>query len=195
MSTSSPALAGLREAPGESPSSFFTLPLNSLDLPVLLCRLEQNDTICSLIQSVPCSRINQPQLTLSLNSTVSYTGSISGGGNRLLALYGWTTSPLVEYYVVETYGSYNPGSAGTHKGTVTSDGGVYDIYLVVRTNAPSIQGTKTFNQFLSVRQSKRTSGTITLSNHFAAWKKLGMVSDSLIAGYRLLLTGGERLRV
>jgi endo-1,4-beta-xylanase len=85
----------------------------------------------------------------------------------------------VEYYVIETYGTYNPGTGGTHKGTVTTDGGVYDIWEVVRTNAPSIQGTQTFNQYLSIRQSKRTSGTITLANHFNAWKSVGLVSQVL----------------
>lgn len=111
------------------------------------------------------------------NSTVTYSGSIDATGDSLIALYGWTTSPLVEYYVIETYGTYNPGSAGTHKGTVTSDGATYDIYEAVRSNAPSIQGTQTFNQYLSIRQSKRTSGTITFQNHITAWKKLGLVSD------------------
>lgn len=79
--------------------------------------------------------------------------------------------------MIETYGTYNPGSAGTHKGTVTSDGATYDIYEVVRTNAPSISGTQTFNQYLSIRQSKRTSGTITFQNHITAWKNVGLVSE------------------
>lgn len=129
--------------------------------------------------SVHLSYLPTPALTTDkfLHSTISYTGSLSASGDSLLALYGWTTSPLVEYYVIETYGTYNPGSAGTHKGTVTSDGGVYDIYEVVRTNAPSIQGTATFNQYLSIRQTKRTSGTITLATHFNAWKALGMVNS------------------
>jgi len=55
---------------------------------------------------------------LFLYSTINYSGSINAGGDSLIALYGWTTGPLVEYYVIETYGTYNPGSAGTHLGTV-----------------------------------------------------------------------------
>lgn len=123
--------------------------------------------------------------------TIGYTGSISASGDSLLALYGWTTSPLVEYYVIETYGTYNPGSAGTHKGTVVSDGATYDIYEVVRSNAPSIQGTATFNQYLSIRQSKRTSGTITFQNHITAWANVGLVgfpSLSFTAKMRTNLT-------
>ncbi|ROW12821.1 hypothetical protein VMCG_00828 [Cytospora schulzeri] len=120
--------------------------------------------------------------------TVTYSGSISASGDSLIALYGWTTSPLVEYYVIETYGTYNPGSAGTHKGTVSSDGATYDIYEVVRSNAPSIQGTQTFNQYLSIRQSKRTSGTITLQNHITAWKNLGMSLGTY--NYQIIATEG-----
>ncbi|KAL2889872.1 glycosyl hydrolase family 11 [Ceratocystis lukuohia] len=106
--------------------------------------------------------------------TINYSGTYAPNGNSYLAIYGWTTSPLIEYYIVENFGTYNPSSGATKVGSINAEGSVYDLYTSTRTNAPSIIGTATFQQYWAVRQSKRSSGKVNTSTFFNAWSNAGL---------------------
>ena len=108
---------------------------------------------------------------------VSFTGIFEPKGNAYLTLYGWTTSPLVEYYIVDNYGDHRPCSDNPEaefKGNFTQDGSEYQICTKIRKNKPSIQGTATFPQFWSIRNVKRSSGVIDSGAHFKAWGSAGL---------------------
>ena len=112
------------------------------------------------------------------NIAVEYDVDYQPDGNSYLCLYGWTREPLVEYYVVESWGSWRP-PGGLPIATIEVDGGTYEVYRTLRVNQPSIDGNTTFEQYWSVRTEKRTSGTVNAATHFAAWEALGMKMGKL----------------
>jgi endo-1,4-beta-xylanase len=131
-----------------------------------------------------------------LSRVIKYSGTYQPNGNSYLSVYGWTRSPLIEYYIVESYGSYNPSSAATAKGSVTCDGASYTILTTTRVNQPSIDGTATFQQFWSVRNPKKApggsiSGTVSTACHFAAWKNLGLNLGTQF-NYQIVATEGYK---
>lgn len=125
---------------------------------------------------------------LLLSRTITYEAEINAQGNYYLSLYGWTKNPLVEFYVVETFGSYDPSSAATSVGTADIDGSTYTLLQTTRTNQPSIEGTSTFQQYWAVRADHRTSGSIDFGAHIDAWKNAGFEMGDF--DYMILATEG-----
>ncbi len=122
--------------------------------------------------------------------TVSYSGWFTTSGMGLFGIYGWTTDPLIEYYICDAWGeATNPATSGKLMGTVVSDDDTYDVYQFKQVNQPSINGTATFMQYKSFRRTPRTSGTVTVQNHFDGWAKLGMKLGSM-HNYQILLSEG-----
>ena len=117
------------------------------------------------------------------NIVLTYDVEYSPRGNSYMCVYGWTRNPLMEYYIVEGWGSWRPpGNGAERKGTVTLNGNTYDIAKTMRYNQPSLDGTATFPQYWSIRQSSGSrdnttnymKGTIDVSKHFDAWSNAGL---------------------
>jgi endo-1,4-beta-xylanase len=109
------------------------------------------------------------------SNTVNFSSSLSAsGGTSLISLYGWSTNPLVEYYITENYVG-SPNTAGTYEGQVTSDGGTFNIYEHQQVNQPCITGNScTFEQYIAVRSAPTSSATVNMANVEAAWKAKGL---------------------
>lgn len=105
--------------------------------------------------------------------TIGYNVGYATGYNNI-SIYGWTTNPLVEYYICEL-GSLYTGNA-TYKGSVSSDGHTYSTWEHQQVNQPSIIGTATFEQYLDNWGGSSTGSnhTVTTSNHFNHWNNIGM---------------------
>ena len=140
----------------------------------------------------------------------NYTRSERGtGGNySYIGIYGWARNPdanntedkLVEYYIVDDWfgnqwqSDASPITTNTTGGSVlgsfTMDGAVYNVVKNIRTQKPSIDGTKTFVQYFSIRQTPRRSGTISITEHFKQWESMGLVLGKMYEAKFLVEAGG-----
>ena len=128
-----------------------------------------NNALFRIGKKWDCTKTWQQLGTISVKYNVDYQPN----GNSYMCVYGWTRSPLIEYYIVDSWGSWRP-PGGQSRGTINVDDGTYDIYVTDRINQPSIDGTSTFKQFWSVRTQKKTQGTISVDKHFSAWTSKNM---------------------
>jgi len=126
----------------------------------------------------------------------NYTRSERPDGDNYsyIGIYGWAragnNANLVEYYIVDDWWGNKHQSdntpvgigttSGSEVGTATIDGGTYKIIKNTRTNEPSIEGNKTFDQYFSVRQTTRKCGTISITEHFKAWENLNLKLGKLV---------------
>jgi hypothetical protein len=119
---------------------------------------------------------------------VSKTGT--AGCYSSIGLYGWTQNPCVEWYINEdSFKSLAKGNV-----TATIDGSTY--YLT--TNQTTGSGgndcesghTGPWTQIFSYRQTARQCGTITVSDHFAAWTAQGWSLGNLASVHINVEVGG-----
>jgi len=136
------------------------------------------------------------------------SGRGTAGDYSYIGIYGWARNPaaenaedkLIEYYIVEDWfgnrwqNDNTPITTSTTGGSVlgsfTVDGAVYNVIRNIRVQKPSIDGTKTFVQYFSIRQTPRQSGTISITEHFRQWESMGLRLGNMYEAKFLVEAGG-----
>jgi len=121
-----------------------------------------------------------------ISAEFSETKTEQDGGLTYIGIYGWTVSPLREFYILDDWGAEKPAgvaSDGTPRdevGTLVADGETYDVWKKTRVDKPAITGpSETFDQYFSIRRTARQCGTISVSEHFSKWEELGLQLGNL----------------
>ena len=129
-----------------------------------------------------------------------YTRSANGtgGGYSYIGIYGWSKNPMIEWYIVDDWfgngiiGPNNMGGGATKRGELTVDDETYFIYRATRPpGSGNIEGSNaSFPQFFSIRQTRRQSGTISITEHFKKWEALSMNLGSNMYECKFLVEAG-----
>jgi endo-1,4-beta-xylanase len=141
---------------------------------------------------------------LDFNTAKSYTayGAIvaqfvesktgTAGGFSSIGMYGWMHNPCVEWYINEdSFGTlFARGNA-----TATIDGASYSLTTTTTTgtggaNACEAGHTGGWTQMISTRKTARQCGTVTVSDHFAAWAAQGWTLGTISSVHINVEVGG-----
>jgi hypothetical protein len=129
-----------------------------------------------------------------IKADFSYKKTGSAGGYSYIGIYGWSTNPCVEWYIVDDRWGTMPFNAynATLKGTVQIDGADYKLFQnkTTGTGGSRCSGVSQWDQYWSIRQTARQCGTITISEHFRAWDTAGLKLGGLLEAKILVESGG-----
>jgi hypothetical protein len=112
-----------------------------------------------------------------IGADLRFTRQGNAGGFSFIGIYGWSTNPIVEYYIVEdSFGNGPVQPFGDQlRGNFTVDGAQYNLYSGNKQNQPNITGTNAnFTQVVSVRQNPRQCGHVSISEQFRQWQRIGV---------------------
>ncbi len=133
--------------------------------------------------------------TITAQFAVKKTGN-SGGNWSYVGMYGWSTNPCIEWYIIDDSFStmpINPGNCTNMSNSPLSvDGGSYTL---CKRNTTGTGGDRcgnpgSWNQYYSIRHDNRTCGEISVTKHFDAWKAAGNNLGNLLEVKVLLEVGG-----
>ncbi len=119
------------------------------------------------------------------------TKSATGVPWSSIGMYGWMHSPCIEWYINED----SFGGMGGSGATATIDGATYYLTTTTTTgtggaNACESGHTGGWTQIHSTRKTARQCGTITVSDHFAAWAAQGWSLGGLTSVHINVEVGG-----
>ena len=135
--------------------------------------------------------------------TAQFVANKSGSGGDVysyIGMYGWSSEPCVEWYVIEDSFKtmpVNPGTTTLKSDKLQLDDGEYFVYTrpTSGNGGTRCSGETEWIQYYSIRKTARRCGEISLTAHFDAWKGLGMPLGNILEAKILVEVGGGVGRV
>lgn len=122
---------------------------------------------------------------------IHYSGTFEPDGIAYLSLYGWSKNPKIEFYIIESWTTYDPSncSFGNISARYQTDGANYELHHCEHF---SLSPEKKPDTYYSMRVPKKQigaiSGTIDVAKHFEEWRRAGLELPA--NDYAILATEG-----